>query len=297
MPDSTRDLGADPSGEIAARLGALIGHPEVSAAYVRFRLDLLAVQQEARHAVAASISASGDNGRPAHRLPLGPADVAFPIDVLANLLEGIRASAARHGQETADLQRLRAGAGRDPGRLPSLAAAAAFGPDLPVLEDFAREWGVLTDAVLFVGRAMAAPCVMEAVRAGARHEPTPATEEAHRCPACGSPPSVARLRRTDGRRLLTCGLCGSEWNAVRTACACCGTKDQALLGVLRLGEADARWVDTCEGCLGYIKTVDERRLPVGDAVLAVVEESATLHLDLLAEREGYVRRVPYVLPA
>jgi len=30
-------------------------------------------------------------------------------------------------------------------------------------------------------------------------------------------------------------------------------------------------------------------------VFPVVEEAATLHLDLLAEREGYIRRVPYVL--
>jgi FdhE protein len=297
MPDSTRGLGTHRSGEIDARLGALIGLPEVSAAYVRFRLDLLAVQREARLAMAAAISAAAASGQPEPRLPVGPADVDFPIDILATLLGGIHAAAARHGQETADLQRLRAGACRDPGRLPSLAAAAAFGPDLPVLEQLAREWGVLTDALLFVGRAMAAPCITEAVLARAMQQPAPAARDAHRCPACGSPPSVARLRRADGRRLVTCGLCGSEWEAVRTACACCGTQDQALLGVLRLGEADARWLDTCEGCLGYIKTVDERRLSEGDAVLAVVEESATLHLDLLAEREGYVRRVPYVLPA
>jgi len=94
---------------------------------------------------------------------------------------------------------------------------------------------------------------------------------------------------------VTCGLCGSEWEAVRLACACCGTLDRASLGVLRLDDADARWVETCERCKGYIKTVDERKLPEGETVLSVVEEAATLHLDLLAEREGYIRRVPYVL--
>jgi hypothetical protein len=41
--------------------------------------------------------------------------------------------------------------------------------------------------------------------------------------------------------------------------------------------------------------VDERKLPEGEPVFPVVEEAATLHLDLLAEREGYIRRVPYVL--
>jgi FdhE protein len=119
--------------------------------------------------------------------------------------------------------------------------------------------------------------------------------EAHRCPACGSSPSIARLRRADGRRLLACGLCGSEWEAARLTCAYCGTLDRTALGVLRLDDADARWVETCERCKGYIKTVDERKLTEGETVLPVVEEAATLHLDLLAEREGYIRRVPYVL--
>jgi len=152
------------------------------------------------------------------------------------------------------------------------------------------------DALLFVGRALAAPCVAEAIAARSGGPgPDPKGAEAHRCPACGSPPSVARLRRPDGQRLLTCSLCGSEWEAVRLACACCGTPERTLLGVLRLADADARWVETCDACRGYIKTVDERKLAEGQKVLPVVEETATLHLDLLAEREGYIRRVPYVL--
>jgi FdhE protein len=95
--------------------------------------------------------------------------------------------------------------------------------------------------------------------------------------------------------MLTCGLCGSAWEAARLLCACCGTQEREDLGLLRPAHGDARWVETCEACKGYIKTVDERKLPDGETVLAVVEEAATLYLDLLAEREGYIRRVPYVL--
>jgi FdhE protein len=291
------DKGLDRSGDVTARLQALIGQPQVSEAYVRFRLDMLAAQRAALTGLASTVPASSGSIRATAPFPLAPADVAFPADVLATLFQAIRTSAARHGQETADLQRLSAGVANHPERLQALAAAAAFEPDVRALESLARGWGVLVDALLFVGRALAAPCVAEAVRArtvnGGKRTREAAT---HRCPACGSAPSVARLRRADGRRLLTCGLCGSEWEAVRLACACCGTQEQALLSVLRLGDADARWVETCDGCKGYIKTVDERRLPEGEVVLPIVEESATLHLDFLAEREGYIRRVPYVLP-
>jgi formate dehydrogenase accessory protein FdhE len=297
VPESEKDTGWDGSGDVTARLQALIGQPHVSEAYVRFRLDMLAAQRAARSALADTVPASSGSDRATAPVPLNRTDVAFPAGILATLFNAMSASAARHGQETADLQRLSAGVATDPERLQTLAAAAAFEPDLVALESLAREWGVLVDALLFVGRALAAPCVAEAVRArtvdGGKRIVEAAT---HRCPACGSAPSVARLRRADGRRVLTCGLCGSEWEAVRLACACCGTLEQAQLGVLRLGDANARWVETCEGCKGYIKTVDERRLPEGEVVLPIVEESATLHLDLLAEREGYIRRVPYVMP-
>ena len=296
MSESEREAGPGTSGEVAARLQALIGQPQVSEAYVRFRLDLLAAQQAARRALAEMAPASGrSEPLPTALLPLRAGDVAFPVGLLATLLHAIRAASAAHGRETDDLQRLSGAAAADPGFLPALAAAACV-LDMDTLESLARRWQIYVEALLFVGRALAAPCVAEAVRArlsggGA----TLGEAEAHCCPACGSPPSIARLRRADGRRLLICGLCGREWEAVRLACTCCGTQQRESLGVLRLADADARWVETCDACKGYIKTVDERKLPEGEAILAVVEEAATLHLDLTAEREGYIRRVPYVL--
>lgn len=297
MAESGQKMARAAADEIVARLHALIGEPQVSEAYVRFRLDLLAAQRAARRGlVGTGTPTPQPETPPADPFPLALPDVPFPPNLLGTLLQAIRDAAAEHGQETEDIQRLTAAAAADPNLLPTLAAAAAFGPDLDALESLARRWGIYVDALLFVGRALAAPCMAEAVAVqsgGARVGPTEAAP--HRCPACGSPPSIARLRRADGRRLLTCGLCGSEWEAVRLACACCGALEPALLGVLRLGDADARWVETCEGCKGYIKTVDERKLTEGEMIFPVVEEAATLHLDLLAEREGYIRRVPYVL--
>jgi formate dehydrogenase accessory protein FdhE len=282
--------------EIVVRLEALIGEPHVSEAYVRFRLDLLRAQRDVRRRLE-------EGGVPAApcplltaRPPLRPGDVPFPAALLDALLHALQGAAAVHGQATEDLRRLGAAAAADPAMLPALAETAAFGADPDGMDSLARRLGIYVDALLFVGRVLAAPCVAAAVavRTG---DPAgnPKEVEPHRCGACGSAPSVARLRRADGRRILTCGLCGSEWETARLACACCGTREGVHLGVLRLTDADARWVETCEACKGYIKTVDERRLPEGERVFPVVEEAATLHLDLLAEREGYIRRVPYVL--
>lgn len=284
-------------GDAAVRLQALLGQPHVADAFVRFRLDLLAAQQDARRAWVEAAAVPGTSAQStAAAFPLCPGDVPFPNQVLSTLFEAIRTASATHGHETEEVSRLSAAVAADPSLLRSLAAAAAFGPDLMAIESLARRIDVYAEVLMFVGRALAAPCVAEAVRARATEAAPPTEqEEPHRCPACGSVPSVARLRRADGRRVLICGLCGSEWIAIRLACACCGTRDRTALSLLRLHDSDARWVETCDQCKGYIKTVDERKLPEGEAIVPVVEEAATLHLDLLAEREGYIRRVPYAL--
>ena len=286
---------------ILARLEALRGQPYVSDAYIEFRIELLEAQRAVRRAlVTAANGGSTPLGPQAESagVPLTADTLVFDGELLRELLVAACAAAARHGQETDDLRRIADAAAADPDFLRTLAQAATFGPDQKALEALARRWGIYLDALLFVGRAAAAPFIAQAVatRKG-DGEANPTGAEPHRCPACDSPPSIARLRRADGRRLLACSLCGGEWEAVRLGCACCGTQERTALGVLRLADADPRWIETCEKCQGYIKTVDERRLAEGETVFPVVEEAATLHMDLLAEREGYIRRVPYVLSA
>ncbi len=301
MPhDNSKDI-CEVFSAILARLEALRGQQYVSDAYVGFRIELVEAQRVVRQALVTAANGRstplGPQAEPAG-VPLTRETVVFDRKLLRELLTATCIAAANHGQKSDDLRHIADAAAAEPDFLQTLAQAAAFGPDQSALEALARRWGIYPEALLFVGRVTAAPFVAHAVatRKGSG-DVTPTGAEPHRCPACGSPPSIARLRRADGRRLLTCSLCGSEWEAVRLGCACCGTQERAALGVLRLADLDPRWIETCETCHGYIKTVDERRLAEGETVFPVVEEAATLHLDLLAEREGYIRRVPYVLSA
>jgi len=288
--------------EIVARLEPLIGQPHVSEEYIRFRIDLLKAQWAVRQALAGSPTpeaarpASSGEAGPAKPL-LGPDTVLFDPGLLRGLFSALGDSAAERGRQTDDLWRLCAAVDRDPALLQALAGTAAFGPDMEALEQQARVLRLSVDVLLFVGRALAAPFVAEAARrvGVGPSATTAATEGCGRCGMCGSPPTLAKLRREDGRRILYCGLCGTTWEFTRLACPWCETADREALNVLRLSEGDPRWIETCESCRGYIKTVDERKLPAGETIIPVVEESATLHLDLLAEREGYIRRIPYVL--
>ena len=300
--------------EIVARLEALIGQPHVAEEYVRFRIDLLKAQWAVRQSVAraappaphlerAATKAAGPGEKEKELMPgepaIDPGAVLFDPGLLRSLFSDICASAARHGRQTEDTQRLVAAVEDNPALLEALVRKAAFGPAMEDLESLARETRVFVDALLFVGRALAAPFVAEAarrVRVGGSAT-APATEARGRCGLCGSPPAIAKLRRGDGRRVLYCGLCGMSWEFARLACPWCGTSDREALSLLRLSEGGPRWIETCGSCRGYIKTVDERKLPLGETIIPVVEETATLHLDLLAEKEGFIRRLPYVLSA
>jgi formate dehydrogenase maturation protein FdhE len=107
-----------------------------------------------------------------------------------------------------------------------------------------------------------------------------------RCPICGSTPLMARLRREDGKRMLECSLCNTQWVFSRLRCPSCGNEDTDTLGFFFVKEATYR-VDKCDKCKRYIKTVDERKKSESGTRALLIEDVATLYLDILAAKEGY----------
>jgi len=104
------------------------------------------------------------------------------------------------------------------------------------------------------------------------------------CPLCGSPPDMACFTRT-GKRSLHCELCGQEWAFTRIGCPFCDNRDPENLGYFE-AEGEEGWrVYFCNSCHRYLKTIDSR---VFEEVAPLELESlATLHLDLVANRNGY----------
>ena len=107
------------------------------------------------------------------------------------------------------------------------------------------------------------------------------------CPFCGSLPRYARFYKEDGRRLLFCPLCRSQWRFPRLSCPFCDSSDHKKLRHFYIGEDRAHRADVCDQCKRYIKTTDERSL--GREVIPQVEEVSTIPLDYLAVKEGYRR--------
>jgi len=106
------------------------------------------------------------------------------------------------------------------------------------------------------------------------------------CPFCGGIPGLGEIRQ-EGRRVLHCGLCGTEWEYPRLKCPYCQNEDQVKLTYFQVeGEAGYR-VDICLHCKNYLKTVDSREKE--GPLDWEVEDFLTLHLDHLAQEEGYTR--------
>lgn len=110
-------------------------------------------------------------------------------------------------------------------------------------------------------------------------------EEGH-CPFCGSRAGMAELLGEEGQRRLVCSACSTSWPFKRLKCPYCANEDPEKLSYFTAGNGATR-VDTCKGCSRYIKTRDSRK--GGDGNPIEIEDLLTMHLDILASREGFER--------
>jgi len=281
--------------EIERHLDDLLGEEYVSADYVRFTRNVLRAQRK----VCEALNASGEADIPCGRMhdasvrsiTLTRDDILFPDSHLAGLFEEICDATGGRGEASDELVSLRDAVAREPAILKRLARNLALHGSPVELKELSDRAGVPVPTMLLVGRLLAVPFVTVAARRIRRSTGWHADEEYNHgfCPMCGAPSVLAILRREDGKRLLYCAMCGQRWAVSRIMCPFCGNRDQESLGLLVPSPGDARWIEMCGACKRYIKTVDERKLPGTDGVVPVVEETISLHLDMLAEREGYVR--------
>jgi len=106
------------------------------------------------------------------------------------------------------------------------------------------------------------------------------------CPLCGGTPIVAVLRREgDGaKKSLICMLCAHEWSFRRIYCPSCGEEREPQMAYYSAPEIAHVRVDVCDSCHTYLKSID---LTKTGLAVPVVDELATLPLDLWAREHGY----------
>jgi formate dehydrogenase maturation protein FdhE len=114
-------------------------------------------------------------------------------------------------------------------------------------------------------------------------EGTPST-----CRICAGRPIVGLLRSEgDGaKKSLVCMLCAHEWTFRRILCPACGEEREPQMAFYSAPEIAHVRVDVCDTCHTYLKTVD---LTKTGLAVPVVDELATIPLDLWARDHGYVK--------
>lgn len=114
------------------------------------------------------------------------------------------------------------------------------------------------------------------------------------CPFCHRKPGVGVLRPLgDGaQRRLFCGFCLAEWDFRRIVCPGCGEENHAKLPVYTAETIPHIRVECCDSCQTYIKTIDLAKNGLADPL---VDELASLPLDLWAQERGYAKLRPNLL--
>lgn len=107
------------------------------------------------------------------------------------------------------------------------------------------------------------------------------------CPVCGRPPVLAQLaRQAEGRkRYLVCDGCHTKWDYRRLGCVYCGNDDLQKMHILDTEKEPMVRLDVCDACGSYLKTINKE-----DDGIVYLQDWTTLHMDLLAENEGFTKR-------
>lgn len=215
---------------------------------------------------------------------LSSGDLEIDVSVCTEFLKGaigVLSQSSRNGADgLTDI-----GAALTEGRLdPARLIRAILGRERIVIEEAAQATGTPAPLVEYLFE-IPLKAALERCATGFAPEELDGWKEAY-CPVCGSRPAMAEIAGDEGRRFLSCSACTYRWPFKRLQCPCCGNEEVKKLGYFTAGEGATR-VDTCTACSRYIKTRDSRK---GHADVPLdVEDLLTIHLDLLAAREGFER--------
>jgi FdhE protein len=114
------------------------------------------------------------------------------------------------------------------------------------------------------------------------------------CPLCGGQPVVGALREAGhgAQRSLVCSFCLHERPYLRVLCPSCGEERFDALPVFTTDAFARIRIEACDTCQTYLKTID---LTKDGHAVPLVDDLASVALDLWARERGYRRLCPHLL--
>lgn len=278
--------------EIDEQIRSLMSEKYVAPDYLRLSQALFQAQYETQLELRAEdlyppVSTEEANERINQGLPvIEPDKLQFNEAELAVLLQKICSILAGHVDAGYSIgERLEEAVRSRKVNLGEL-AEKAISDDEEYLGQVSETTGEGKEEIIFLATALAAPFLRICAQPLSRKVDLDSMRSQW-CPICGGAPLMAKLRQGEGKRILECSLCNTQWAYKRLQCPFCGNEDQDSLGFFFTEEESAYRVDKCDRCKRYIKTVDERKRVEGESRLLLLEDVATIYLDMLAEKEGY----------
>ena len=113
------------------------------------------------------------------------------------------------------------------------------------------------------------------------------------CPVCGEHPPIAEISGEKGTRLLFCIYCGTDWPFPLLKCPFCNNEEEEEVKSFYPENEKRYRIEVCKICGKYLKVIDTQA--IGCRVPLDVENIATLHLDILAQKGGYRRGASFPL--
>ncbi len=112
--------------------------------------------------------------------------------------------------------------------------------------------------------------------------------EEGKCPVCKSAPSLASIKKDEGR-MLHCSYCENSGHWHRIGCPNCQNQNVDTLDIIMVENEEGFRINLCRECAGYIKTFDKSLLI--DHTIGLLD-ILSLHLDVIAQERGYSRFSP-----
>jgi FdhE protein len=225
------------------------------------------------------------------RLPVEPPAIEWPLNV-AEAVARIQAGtpALRGAEEQVDLgpaaEAFRRLSGMDNRHGVKPLLDALLRGDAEQVAERSERVGQTPAAAATLGQ-IALSATLQHLAAALPPEALQGWKDGH-CPFCGAWPAIAELTGTEQQKRMRCGWCGTGWILRRLQCPYCGNHEAKTLRYLQPeGHEERRRIDVCDRCRGYVKVVSVLDSIPADQV--VVEDLATLVLDVAAEKRGYLR--------
>jgi FdhE protein len=206
-----------------------------------------------------------------------------PLDKLANQICAITKRYAESGES--EIDNVIALVSERPGRWHAIVLKSVLEDSSP-LKELAEKSNISFPTLLFISIQSLSPFI-EKYAEKLREYIDGTVWMKGTCPVCGGEPLMGRLEEETGKRFLQCYLCRTNWEFGRLECPFCANTDQKKLRYFFDEDNQHHRVDVCDHCKKYLKVIDTRK--IGDTTPVVVENLATLHLDVVAKREGFTR--------